>query len=181
MKTILFLILAASPIMADDVVTVTLDSVNGATADGFYASPYTATIDGLTYEVWCDDILDTVSIGQSWQATVGDTGKFAAADYPILFALANEDTPTNQVDTQLAMWTLTDLGLTGATPESNALLAYAEANPYTGSAFDVVTPVAGGPGQEFIVDAIPEAPEPGTWWMSAAIGCALVGLRRRRA
>lgn len=180
MKPLILALFFASAVLASDV-TVTLDSVNGVTADGFYASPYSCLIDGNSYACFCDDVRDAVQVGDSWQAIVGPIGKFDPSDYPYLFGLADRETPDNQVDTQLAMWTLTDLGFTGGTPESNALLAYAEANPYTGSAFDVVTPVAGGPGQEFIVDAVPEAPEPGTWWMSAAIGCALVGLRRRRA
>lgn len=178
MKPLLLALLAASAAIASEV-TVTLTGVNGATVDGFYASPYTATIEGVPYEVWCDDLLDTVAIGQSWQATVGSVGMFPAADYPVLDALALIDTPAIYAADQAGMWTLTDPGFTSVTAESNALLLAAESNPYTGSAFDVVTPIAGEPGQEFIVDAVPVAPEPPEWAM-LVIGVGLFAFRRRR-
>lgn len=176
MKILAIAAFAVSTALASDV-TVTLTGTNGDILAGFDASPYSATIDGVSYTVWCDDLLDSVAIGDSWQATVGGTGKFPTGDYPTMFALVAEDTPALYSDVQAAIWTLTS-GFAGDAI-SDALLAEAEAHPYTGDAFDVVKPLVGGPGQEFIVDAVKATPE-GPSWMMAGIGCALVALRLLR-
>jgi hypothetical protein len=181
MKTIIALLAFVAVAAADPIetATLTLTGVNGQSAGEFYVSPYTVLLGTEALTVYCDDVLDEVSVGQSWDVNVlsglSTAGAlYASADYPVLFWLAAQDTPANYITTQEAMWTETDPGFSGATADSNALLATAQAD--AGSVdlagWDVLTPVVPG-GQEFLVDAVTVAPEPGT---TSLIGFGLLAV-----
>jgi len=174
---ILAAIAVASPI------TLTLNSANGQQVGGDYVSPYSATIEpaNLTFPVFCDDFVDQVNLGETWDVTIeqgtNTTGaKFAAADYPVLFWLAEQDTSATYITTQLSMWTETDPGFTGATTASNALLTTARADQSSVdlAEWQVYTPT--GYGQEQIADS----PEPSTIVL-IGLGLVAVGLLRRKS
>jgi hypothetical protein len=175
-------IAAADPI---ETALLTLTGVNGQSADGFYVSPYTALLGTENLTVFCDDVLDEVSVGQSWEVNVysglDTTGaKYDSADYPVLFALAEQGTPADYVATQQAMWTETDPGFSGATDASNALLVTARANASSVdlAEWDVLTPT--GTGQEFIVDAVSATPEPKTAELMIGAGLMTLALLKRK-
>jgi hypothetical protein len=169
----------ASPI---ETATLTLTGVNGQQVSGNYVSPYYARLGSQSLTVYCDDVLDMVSVGESWTVEVysgGDTtgAMFPGADYPALFWLAGQDAPATYITTQEAMWTETDPAFPGATSASNALLATAiiDAGTVDLSDWEVLTP-AGSTGQEFLVDSI--APEPISMIL-AGVGLSGLGLIKR--
>jgi len=47
---------------------------NNTVLDGIYISPYTAVVNGVTTAVICDDFVDEVAVGESWDVTTGATG-----------------------------------------------------------------------------------------------------------
>ena len=48
--------------------------VNGANDGQYYVSPYYGTLNGQTVTLFCDDILNEVNFGQTWQANVTNLG-----------------------------------------------------------------------------------------------------------
>jgi hypothetical protein len=91
-------------------IALTLSGVNGQSVDGFYVSPYAASLEpsGITLPVFCDDFEDEVSVGQTWDVTVVQgtdlVGTKFNTDYPALFWLTEQDTPASDITTQLAIW-----------------------------------------------------------------------------
>ena len=133
-----------------------------------------------TFAVFCDDFVDEVSVGQTWDVTVVQGTdlvgtKFNPTDYPALFWLAEQDTPASYVTTQLAMWSETDPTFAYATMASNNLLAEASANQGSVDLSDwqVYNPTA--KGQEFVADS----PEPATMVLFG-FGLVAVGFMRRK-
>jgi hypothetical protein len=55
---------------ADGPVTMVFTGVNGANDTQYYVSPYYGTMNGQTVTLFCDDILNEVTFGQTWQANV---------------------------------------------------------------------------------------------------------------
>ncbi len=55
---------------ADGPVTMVFQGVNGANDGQYYVSPYYGTLNGQTVTLFCDDILNEVNFGQTWQANV---------------------------------------------------------------------------------------------------------------
>lgn len=196
MKTIIAFLIATACALAGPIETgtLTLTGVNGQQADGLYVSPYTATLSVPTLgtedlTVYCDDVLDQVSVGQSWEVNVYSGASTAGADYaaskyPVLFWLAGQDTPADYVTTQEAMWYETDPSFGGSTSASFVLLseAISKAGSVDLSNWDVITPVTQG-GQEFIVDAVrlsvTASPEPAAW-ITALLGLGMVGFGKFR-
>jgi hypothetical protein len=186
-KLILTLFLSAIYLAASPIGTgaITLTGVNGANVDDYFVSPYYAQLGSQNLTVYCVDFLDSVSTGESWpidiySGTMLPTEPFPSADYPVLFWLAQQDTPANYITTQLAMWTETDPGFSDATPASNALLAtaIADAGSVDLSEWDVLIPVT-NTGQVFIVDAVEDAPEPGSVFLLVLSGAGLLLLRKK--
>ena len=180
MKLIIALVVFASALWASPIETgtLTLTGVNGQSVDGYDVSPYYATLGSAGLVVYCDDFLDSVSIGESWPVDVyagyAVTGAmFSAADYPVLFWLAGQETVTNEIPTQGAMWAETDPTFPDSTAASVVLLAEAQADAGSVnlSSWDIMTPV-GDVGQEFIVDSVTMTPEPGT--LVLLMACAFV-------
>ncbi|HEY1469189.1 MAG TPA: hypothetical protein VGF61_09090 [Candidatus Acidoferrum sp.] len=59
---------------ADGPVTMVFQNVNGASDGQYYVSPYTGTMNGQTVTLFCDDVLNDVNFGQTWQANVTNLG-----------------------------------------------------------------------------------------------------------
>ena len=178
MKTVILSMLFAPAMLAD---SVTLVSVNGASEDGFYVSPYELSIDGgQPIEVWCVDFLDHVDIGQTWNAIISDgVGLYdpTSSDYAKMFGIIQaeiNDPNPNLVGYQNALWSFEDP--TDFAAPTGVYLAD-ESTPLTAS-FQVIDGEnffgsAGTRPQEFIVDA-PPTPEPATW-ATLGIGIILMG------
>jgi hypothetical protein len=59
---------------ADGPVTMVFQNVNGANDGQYYVSPYIGTMNGQTVTLFCDDVLNDVNFGQTWQANVTNLG-----------------------------------------------------------------------------------------------------------
>jgi hypothetical protein len=55
-------------------VTMVFKSVNGVNDGQYYVSPYSGTMNGQTVTLFCDDVLNDVNFGQTWQANVTNLG-----------------------------------------------------------------------------------------------------------
>ena len=55
-------------------VTMVFQDVNGANDGQYYVSPYTGTMGPQTVTLFCDDVLNEVNFGQTWQANVTNLG-----------------------------------------------------------------------------------------------------------
>jgi len=54
--------------------TMVFKSVNGVNDGQYYVSPYSGTMNGQTVTLFCDDVLNDVNFGQTWQANVTNLG-----------------------------------------------------------------------------------------------------------
>jgi len=59
---------------ADGPVYMKFEGVNGANDGQFYVSPYFGSMNGQQVALFCDDIINEVSFGQTWWATVTNLG-----------------------------------------------------------------------------------------------------------
>jgi hypothetical protein len=55
-------------------VTMVFKSVNGVSDGQYYVSPYSGTMNRQTVTLFCDDVLNDVNFGQTWQANVTNLG-----------------------------------------------------------------------------------------------------------
>lgn len=167
---------------------VVIVSAPGPYVDGFITSPYQIIFNGQLLTAFCDDFEDTVSIGQSWEVNEyqGDGliyPKFSASVYETEYYLVENETPANEIPTELAMWAETDPGFPYGTAASVEMLNEAIANSASvvPSDFEVLTPT-GTYGQEFIVEK-PSAvvsPEPPPFLL-VGFGMFGIGLWKRKA
>jgi hypothetical protein len=65
---------------ADGSVTMVFGTVNGASDGQYYVSPYYGTMNGQPVTLFCDDIINDVSFGQSWDANVTNLGTAVATN-----------------------------------------------------------------------------------------------------
>jgi hypothetical protein len=181
---------------------------NPTVLDGVYISPYTATVNGVSTLVICDDFADEVTVGESWRVTSGKIGSTTnglfgtenSAGYEEVAwlsdqLLANLSNPTQQGIISYAIWSVFDK--TGVTNwlntyhdsttlnAVNALLA--TYNGQTSSDFTVYTPggfqTCCGPPQEFLVQSVQtaEASAPVILGIDLlGLGVLLIVWRRRR-
>lgn len=165
--------------------------------DGVYISPYTATIDGVSTFVICDDFQDEVQVGESWAVTssTGRTstiGRFGAENsdgYAKVAWLSQQlmtQPSSNAGAISFAIWAVFDqanvfnwLTAYNDTTTKNAVTGWLTAAAgHTGDDYSYATfytPVAGtqtccGPPQEFVVIRTPEASAP------VILGINFVGL-----
>jgi hypothetical protein len=68
-------------------VTMVFQNVNGTNDGQYYVSPYTGTMNGQMVTLFCDDVLNEVNFGQTWQANVTNLGT----------AIQNSDFFTNAI------------------------------------------------------------------------------------
>jgi hypothetical protein len=97
--------------------TMTLTGVyNWNSLDGIYDSPYTATINGVSEDVICDDFADEVSIGENWK--VNPAGTISATSTSTgLFG------PESSVQYQEVAWLSEQLGTYLTNPQTAADVA----------------------------------------------------------
>lgn len=149
MKTALAtLLFTASALVAAPIATgtFTLTGVNGASVDGFYTAPYFGTLTtpagSVDHAVYCDDFLDQVAVGQTWDVNVFSGSDLAGtyfsddpnyvAIYPQRFWLVESAKLglINAAAASQALWTLSDPTYLGSM-ESNALIAASVAGALT--------------------------------------------------
>ena len=192
---------------ADGPVTMVFQGVNGANDGQYYVSPYFATLNGQAVTLFCDDILNEVNFGQTWQANVTNLGtavntdNFSQTRYGSVAgsavlgnpALAYEEAawlttqfasnPGDLVNLQYALWDIMNPGVRGngnADVQNWLLLASQNYGSINLNNFEIVTNV--GPltltGQ--VQEFIVPTPEPGTLALLACGMLALcMGLMRR--
>lgn len=66
-------------------VSMTLTSAGSNTLGGVYVGPYTATVNGVSTSVVCDDFLDDSFVGESWQANVNSFSTLSFAKWASSF------------------------------------------------------------------------------------------------
>ena len=179
---------------ADGPVQMVFQGVNGANDGQYYVSPYYGTMSygtmsGQTVTLFCDDIMNDITVGQSWSANVTNLGtavntnNFSQTRYGSVAgslvlinpALAYEEAawlttqfashPGDLVNLQYALWDTMNPGARGNTNsdvQNWLLLASEDYGTINLSNFEIVTNV--GPltltGQE--QEFIVQTPEPGT-------------------
>ena len=174
---------------ADGPVTMVFQGVNGANDGQYYVSPYYGTLNGQTVTLFCDDILNEVNFGQTWQANVTNlatavnANDFSQTRYSSVAgsavlgnpALAYEEAawlttqfasnPGDLVNLQYALWDIMNPGARGngnLDVQNWLLLAGLNYGTINLNNFEIVTNV--GPltltGQ--VQEFIVPTPEPGT-------------------
>lgn len=174
---------------ADGPVTMVFQGVNGANDGQYYVSPYYGTLNGQTVTLFCDDIVNEVNFGQTWQANVTNlatavnTNNFSQTRYGSVAGsavlgnpvLAYEEAawlttqfasnPGDLVNLQYALWDIMNPGARGngnLDVQNWLLLAGLNYGTINLNNFEIVTNV--GPltltGQ--VQEFIVPTPEPGT-------------------
>jgi hypothetical protein len=189
---------------ADGPVTMVFQGVNGANDGQYYVSPYFGTMTTptgtQTVTLFCDDIINEVNFGQTWQANVTNlatavnTNNFSQTRYGSVLgsavlgnpAMAYEEAawlttqfasnPGDLVNLQYALWDIMNPGVRGngnADVQNWLLLASQNYGSINLSNFEIVTNV--GPltltGQ--VQEFIVPTPEPGTL---ALLICGMLAL-----
>ena len=185
---------------ADGPVTMVFQGVNGANDGQYYVSPYYGTLNGQTVTLFCDDILNEVNFGQTWQANVTNlatavnTNNFSQTRYGSVVgsavlgnpAMAYEEAawlttqfasnPGDLVNLQYALWDIMNPGVRGSgnsDVQNWLLLASQNYGLINLNNFEIVTNV--GPltltGQ--VQEFIVPTPEPGTL---ALLVCGMLAL-----
>jgi hypothetical protein len=191
---------------ADGPVTMVFQGVNGANDGQYYVSPYYGTLTDQTgthtVTLFCDDILNEVNFGQTWQANVTNlatavgTSDFsqtryggAAGSLVVNPAMAYKEAawlttqfasnPGDLVNLQYALWDIMNPDIRGsgnADVQKWLFLASQNYGSINLSNFEIVTNVGpltlNGQVQEFIVPT----PEPGTL---ALLVCGMLALCMR--
>lgn len=65
---------------ADGPVFMQFEGVNGANDGQYYVSPYYGTMNGQQVVLFCDDIINDVTFGQTWWANVTNLGTAVSTD-----------------------------------------------------------------------------------------------------
>lgn len=184
------------PFAHADQVSMEFTGVNGANDGHYFVSPYSGTMNGTAVVLFCDDILNNVSMWQTWTANVTNLGshnfsntRYGGVSSSKVYsnpALAYEEVAwlttqfashtSDYVSLQYAMW---DIMNPGSEPTSyghvqywlnQAELNYGSINPNN---FEIVTNIGKlnltGQVQEFIV----QTPEPSAL---ALLGIGLLAL-----
>jgi hypothetical protein len=192
---------------ADGPVQMVFKGVNGANDGQYYVSPYYGTMNGQTVTLFCDDIINEVTFGQTWSANVTNlatavnTNNFSQTRYGSVTgsavlgnpAMAYEEVawltmqfasnPGDLVNLQYALWDIMNPGARGnGNLDVQNWLTMASLNYGTInlSNFEIVTNC--GPltltGQ--VQEFIVQTPEPGTLaLLICGMLAACVGLLRR--
>jgi hypothetical protein len=173
---------------ADGPVTMTFVGVNGANDGQYYVSPYTGTMNGQTVVLFCDDILNEVNFGQTWQANVTNLGtavgtdNFSQTRYGSVSGSAVLGNPTlayeeaawlttqfashpgDLVNLQYALWDIMNPGIRGsgnADVQNWLLLASEDYGSINPNNFEIVTNTGTLALTGQVQEFIVQTPEPG--------------------
>jgi hypothetical protein len=189
---------------ADGPVTMVFQGVNGANDGQYYVSPYYGTMTSptgtQTVTLFCDDILNEVNFGQTWQANVTNlatavnTNNFSQTRYGSVLrsavlgnpAMAYEEAawlttqfasnPGDLVNLQYALWDIMNPGLRGtgnADVQNWLFLASQNYGAINLSNFEIVTNVGPLTLTDQVQEFIVPTPEPGTL---ALLICGMLAL-----
>src|SRR5258708_12408743 len=178
-------------VYVDGPVTIVFQGVNGANDGQYYVSPYYGTMTSptgtQTVTLFCDDILNEVNFGQTWQANVTNlatavnTNNFSQTRYGSVLgsavlgnpAMAYEEAawlttqfasnPGDLVNLQYALWDIMNPGVRGsldADVQNWLLLASQNYGTINLNNFEVVTNVAPLPLTAQLPEFILQTPEP---------------------
>ena len=195
------ILFALANVAAAGTVTLTFNSVNGASQGGVYVSPYYGTVNGVPTGFVCDDFIHEVTFGETWDAFVStfdglDHVRFHGTNAADTLKMYDEAAfllekmwtePAHWGDLNFAIWAIFSPtqaeGSSGWTAGAQADLALAQSQAYAPGQFAglrIYTPLTTGNPQEFIgFNPTPTpAPEPGTMLLLGS--GLLVGLVRRR-
>ena len=130
MKSTLFVSLLAAtgaiPMLAGTV-NVTFSGANGQTdSSGYLISPYTATINGVSTTIYCDDFANEVTNGENWTANVSNlaSGNLSNTRYGADSTSLLTQNGTNQSFTalqtyEMAAWLSTQFAPSGSAGYAN--------------------------------------------------------------
>ncbi|HKM68427.1 MAG TPA: hypothetical protein VJX70_14750 [Candidatus Acidoferrum sp.] len=174
---------------ADGPVTMVFQGVNGANDGQYYVSPYTGSMNGQTVTLFCDDIINDVNFGQTWQANVTNLGtavgsnnfsqtRYGGVSTSAVFvnpALAYEEAawlttqfasnPGDLVNLQYALWDIMNPGSRGngnADVQNWLLLAGEDYGTINLNNFEIVTNTGTLALTGQVQEFIVQTPEPGT-------------------
>jgi hypothetical protein len=190
---------------AAETVSVTfLGADTGVNNGADFVLPYQLSIDGVTTDATCYDILDSVVLNQTWTANVwtaaqaATMGQFsnepnAAAGYDEIAFLSQQATssPQNQIDLQEDIWNVFGGNEFTVTSGMQSYLNLLNTSAYTNFDFSSVefledADQSAGRAQAFVIPSSSPglgsntaAPEPGTMTLLAA-GLLLVSLKALR-
>jgi hypothetical protein len=178
------LLCLASYAVADS--SMLLTSAGSNVMDGVYVGAYTATINGVSTQVVCDDYADDSYLNESWNASVTNSSSLGSTKWQspsgyneaawLITQMMKSSNQTTVGEIQYAIWGIFDSSaITNLTnfnttygQAAQGWINMAAANSNTN--FLVYTPVAGtatcgggpcptsGPPQEFLVVPAPESP-----------------------
>ena len=202
----------AVPAMQADTASIQLTGVgNGSTMGGVYVSPYTATVNGVSTLVICDDFYAHTSVGQTWTANVtysggnlsntrvvqeGQTQTQAQALYnraawlvTELLAAYSSNNRARQGQLSFAVWGLFDpssLGVLNTTDRNAAQGFINDSSAWAGvlnSSLVIYTPtpLTSTSPQEYLAIRTPEGSAGILWGLNLAAMALLVTALRRRA
>ena len=170
-----------------DPVTLQLVGTGSNQANGEYAYPYSVTVNGNTNSLMCLSYNNSITNGESWQATVQSVTGTLYEEAAWLLNDANVN-PSNTIDDQLAAWGLFANNVSGS---NNAQLIAAQNfvsnNPNDTSfynQFQLYVPLdgtqSGGNGDPQIF--MGETPEPSSLLLlgTGLLGLALVAFRKAK-
>lgn len=196
------LLLAFCPSAFADTAYMDLTGAGNNVANGVYVGPYTATINGVTTPVICDDYSHESYLNDPWWANTSTfptltNARFAGSNETqnydevaylagILFGLSGDNAQADAL--QFAIWYIndpTDVSSSQCFGSANVdcvsyWLTQAGNQNYTPGEFTnfmLYTPVGGGNPQEFIV----QTPEPGVILLLAIGLAGLLLLKRRQS
>lgn len=152
--------------------TATLLSVNGASSNGVYTSPYEMLLGTSQIEVWCVDPRINSQLDNAYLATVwsGDSTPIFGWSTQVrdavfaLISLAEQSLDKNNPLWQQAIWNEVDPADYQAGTDVSALEVLASGVHVDLSSFILIT----GPNEQSFVSqvvAAPNVPEPSTWVM----------------
>ena len=193
-------------------VTMTLTSGGPYAMDGVYVGPYTALINGVSTQIVCDDYAAETTLNETWAANVtpySQLGNSSGVGSPIWYGtdglaaydeaawlvtqMADYSDWVNIGEIQFAIWGIFDpTAITDLTKYNSAYGSAAsgwitKASAHSNdnfSGFSVLTPSAGPPPQEFLVDGPVATPEPAAASvigvdLASALGIVFFVWRRR--
>ncbi len=185
---------------ADGPVTMVFTGVNGANDGQYYVSPYTGTLNGQAVTLFCDDIINEVNFGQTWQANVTNLGtavgtnnfsqtRYGGVSTSAVFgnpSLAYEEAawlttqfasnPGDLVNLQYALWDIMNPGSRGngnADVQNWLLLASEDYGTINLNNFEIVTNTGTLALTGQVQEFIVQTPEPGTL---ALLLCGMLAL-----